>query len=206
MRLYYGSGSCALATHIVLEELGLPYEAVKLDLAAGDQTKPDYLAVNPKGRVPALVTPDGVLTETPALLAYLVQLHPDAGLAPADAFGFARMQEVISYLASTVHVAHAHKFRGSRWADDPAAWESMKKKVPESMLAVFRVIEDRLEGPWVLGEHYSAADAHLFTIARWLPGDGVDPARQLPRVAAHMARMLERPAVKRALAAEGLSA
>lgn len=205
MRLYYGSGSCALATHIVLEELGVAYEAVKLDLKAGDQRRPDYLAVNPKGRVPALVTEHGTLTETPALLFYLAETHPQAKLAPDEPFARARMQEFNAYLSSTVHVAHAHGPRGSRWADDPAAWESMKRKVPESVLAAFRLVEDGLTGPWVLGAAYSVADAYLFTLARWLEGDGVDIAK-LPRVVAHRTRMLQRPAVQRALAAEGLTA
>jgi glutathione S-transferase len=205
MKLYFGSGSCALATHIVLEELGVAYEATKVDLAAGEQRGPAYLAINPKGRVPALVTADGVLTETPALLVYLAQCHPEAGLAPADPFGLAKVQEFNSYLASTVHVAHAHKQRGARWTDDAAAIEALKRKVPETVLAAFQVIEADLTGTWVLGERYSIADAYLFTLARWLEGDGVDLAK-LPRVAAHRERMQARPAVQRALAAEGLSA
>lgn len=204
MKLYFGPGSCALASHIVLEEIGVAHEAVKVDLAAGEQRKPDYLAVNPKGRVPALATANGILTETPAILIYLAQSFPDAALAPTDAYQLAKVQEFNSYLASTVHVAHAHKQRGSRWSDDPASWEAMKAKVPTSMLAVFQPIEDALTGDWVFGA-YSVADAYLFTIARWLEGDGVDLAK-LPRVAAHMERMRARPAVQRALAAEGLTA
>jgi glutathione S-transferase len=204
MKLYFGPGSCALASHIVLEEIGKPFEAVKLDLAAGEQRKPDYLAINPKGRVPALITAAGVLTETPAILVYLAQTSPEAGLAPTDPWALAKVQEFTSYLASTVHVAHAHKQRGSRWSDDPASWEAMKAKVPESMLAVFQPIEAALTGDWVFGT-YGIADAYLFTIARWLEGDGVDLAK-LPRVAAHMTRMRARPAVQRALAAQGLAA
>lgn len=205
MKLYYGSGSCALASHIVLEDLGVAYEAVKLDLAAGEQRTPAYLAVNPKGRVPALVTADGILTETPAVLVYLAQTQPEAGLVPADPWRLAKVQEFNSYLASTVHVAHAHRMRGSRWSDDPASWEAMKAKVPETMLAAFQPIEAALTGDWVFGDRYGIADAYLFTIARWLEGDGVDLAA-LPRVAAHMARMRARPAVQRALAAQGLTA
>lgn len=204
MKLYFGPGSCALASHIVLEEIGVAHEAVKVDLAAGEQRKPEYLAVNPKGRVPALVTDHGTLTETPAVLIYLAQTHPAAGLAPTDPWQLAKVQEFNSYLASTVHVAHAHKQRGSRWSDDPASWEAMKAKVPTSMLAVFQPIEDALTSDWVFGA-YSVADTYLFTIARWLEGDGVDLAK-LPRVAAHMERMRARPAVQRALAAEGLTA
>jgi len=202
MTLYHAPGSCALATHIVLEETAAPYRAVRLDLRAGDQRKPDYLAVNPKGRVPALVTDQGVLTETPAILAYLAQRFPEAGLAPlGDAFGFARVQAFNSYLCSTVHVAHAHRARAGRWADDPAAIAEMKRKAPEAVAASFRLIEeDMLVGPWVMGETYTIADPYLFTIAGWLEGDGVDLAL-LPRVVEHRARVAERPAVQRAIAA-----
>jgi glutathione S-transferase len=123
------SNSCATATHIALEEAGADYKAIRLDISAGDQHKPEYLKVNPKARVPALVTPHGILTENVALLAYIAQTHPKANLAPTDAFAFARMQAFNSWLASTVHVAHAHKLRGARWSDDANAIDSMKVKL-----------------------------------------------------------------------------
>jgi glutathione S-transferase len=201
---YSGPGTCALATHIALHEAGADFTLVKLDFANQQQRSSEYLRINPKGRVPALVTGQGVLTETPALLVYVAQQFPDRNLAPLDdAFGFARLQEFNSYLASTMHVAHAHKRRGARWADDPAAIEAMQKKVPQTMRASAEHIEHGLTGPWVLGEHYSVADPYLFTIASWLEADGVDTAT-LPRLLAHRARMKARPAVQRALAeAEG---
>ena len=201
---YTGPGTCALATHIALHEAGADFALVKLDFANQQQRSSEYLRINPKGRVPALATAQGVLTETPALLVYVAQRFPDRNLAPLDdAFAFARMQEFNSYLASTMHVAHAHKRRGARWADDPAAIEAMQKKVPQTMRACAEHIEHGLTGPWVLGEHYSVADPYLFTIASWLEADGVDTAT-LPRLLAHRARMKARPAVQRALAeAEG---
>ena len=106
-RLYYAPGTCALATHIALEEAGAPYEAVLVDFQSQAQRGPEYLAVNPKGRVPALVTEGGTLTETPALLCFVAQRFPGAELAPlADPFSLAQVQEFNSYLCSTVHVAH----------------------------------------------------------------------------------------------------
>jgi glutathione S-transferase len=201
--LYTAPGSCALASHIALREAGADFELVKLDFGAGQQQSAGYLAVNPKGRVPALVTDEGVLTETPALLAFIAQRHPRASLAPAsDDFAYARMQEFNSFLASTVHVAHAHKRRGARWADDPAAIEAMRAKVPQSMTACAQLIEERLTGPWVLGERYSVADGYLYTISGWLEGDGVDPAR-FPRIVGHHRRVGERPAVKQAVKEAG---
>jgi len=203
LKFYYAAETCALASHIALEDAGAEYQAVRLDFRASDQRKSDYLAINPKGRVPTLLTDEGVLTETPAILVYVAQRFPSAALAPiGNPFAFARLQSFNSYLCSTVHVAHAHRFRGSRWADDPAAIEAMRRKVPASVGECFDLIErEMLEGPWVMGETYTVCDPYLFTLAQWLEGDGVDTAR-LPRVVDHRRRMAERPAVKKALAQE----
>jgi glutathione S-transferase len=202
-KLFYSPGSCALASHIALEEAAAEYTVARVDFSRSEQRSPEYLAINPKGRVPALVTDDGTLTETPAILAYLAQCFPQAKLAPFDdPFAFAKIQAFNSYLCSTVHVAHAHRMRATRWADDPAAIEAMKRKVPESVGAAFALIENgMLEGPWVMGECYTICDPYLFTLAEWLDGDGVDLAK-LPRVIDHRTRMYERRAVKQAIAQE----
>ena len=201
LKLFYAPGTCALAVHIALHEANAGHEVARLDFANSQQRSAEYLAINPKGRVPALVTDRGVLTETPALLVYVAQQFPAARLAPLDdPFALARLQEFNSYLASTVHVAHAHGRRAGRWADEPEAIAAMQRKVPQTMTECFEVIEQHyLQGPWVLGEHYSVADAYLFTIAGWLKGDGVDIAT-FPKVAAHFERVAARPAVQRALA------
>src|SRR6476646_10585529 len=194
LKLYYAPGTCALATHITLEEADAPYDAVRLDFGSQAQRSPEYLRVNPKGRVPALVTESGTLTETPGLLLFVAQRFPNAELAPlADPFALAQVQEFNSYLCSTVHVAHAHRLRGSRWADDERAIEAMKRKVKSNVGEAFALIEQRmLHGPWVMGEDYTICDPYLFTVGLWLEGDGVDTAR-LPGVMAHRARMQERP-------------
>jgi glutathione S-transferase len=206
LTFYYATNSCALASHIALEEAGAAYETRWVDFGAAEQTKPEYLEINPKARVPALATERGVLTENPAILAYIAQTHPAAQLAPLDdPFAFAELQSFITYLCSTVHVAHAHRPRAYRWADDPAAQEAMRKKVPEAMGACFDLIERKMfKGPWAMGDAYTVADPYLFTIARWLEGDGVDPT-VFPRVLDHRDRMAERPAVQRAFKAEGLA-
>jgi glutathione S-transferase len=199
-KLYYAPHTCALASHIALEEAGATYETVRLDFRANAQRQPEYLAINPKGRVPTLVTESGILTETPAILAFIAQSYPKAHLAPIDEpFAFAQVQAFNSYLCSTVHVAHAHRMRGYRWADDPAAIEAMKKKVPTSVGECFDLIErEMFKGPWVMGEGYSVCDMYLFTLARWLEGDGIDSARY-PKVHDHSRRMLSRPSVKKAV-------
>ena len=203
LTFFYAPGTIALASHIALEESGAVYEAKRLNFATNDQRKPDYLAVNPKGRVPALVTGQGILTETPAILVYIAQMFPEARLIPEnDPFRFAELQAFNSYLCSTVHVAHAHRPRGSRWADDESALESMKKKVPQNMGDCFDLIENTyFKGPWVMGADYTIADPYLFTIANWLEADGVDP-RRFPKVLEHRARMGQRPAVKAVLGRE----
>jgi glutathione S-transferase len=203
LRLYYAPNTCALATHIALEEAGAEYDLVRVDFASEEQRKPGYLALNPKGRVPTLATEGGLLSETPALLAYVAHRFPAARLAPLeDPFAFARIQAFNSYLCSTVHVAHAHRMRGYRWADAPAAIAEMQRKVPETVAACFDLIErELLAGPWVMGADYTICDPYLFTLAQWLEADGVDVAR-LPKVTDHRNRMRGRPAVAKAIKAE----
>lgn len=203
LELYYAAHTCSLATHIVLEEAGADYSTVRIDFATNQQRLPDYLAINPRGRVPTLVTDRGVVTETPAMLAFVAQSFPAARLAPIDdAFAFAQLQAFNSYLCSTLHVAHAHRMRGYRWADDEAAIAAMQRKVPQSVTTCYELIErDMLAGPWVMGERYTICDPYLFTLAQWLEADGVEPSR-IPRVIAHRQRMAQRPGVRKAIAAE----
>jgi glutathione S-transferase len=203
IKLYYAVDTCSLASHIALEEAGADYSTVRISFAAAEQRQPDYLAVNPKGRVPSMVTDRGILTETPAMLAFIAQSFPQARLAPLDdPFAFARVQAFNSFLCSTLHVAHAHRMRGQRWADDPAAIAAMQRKVPDSVTSCYELIERHmLAGPWVMGDVYTICDPYLFTLAQWLEDDGVDPGR-IPRVIDHRRRVAERPAVRRAIAAE----
>ena len=200
-KLYFAPGTCALASHIALAEAGASYTTVKLDFKANQQNSPEYLAINPKGRVPTLVTDRGVLTETPAMLAFIAQSFPQAKLAPLDdPFEFAKVQAFNSYLCSTVHVAHAHKMRGARWATEETTFADMKRMVPKSVGACFALIErDMLRGPWVMGEQYTVCDPYLYALAGWLEGDSVDIAT-LPKVADHRKRMSERPAVQKVMA------
>jgi glutathione S-transferase len=203
LTLYYAPNTCALATHVALEEAGAEYDLVRVDFASEEQRKPAYLALNPKGRVPTLATEDGLLSETPALLAYVAHRFPAARLAPLDhPFAFAQIQSFNSYLCSTVHVAHAHRMPGYRWADDPAAIVEMKRKVPETVTACFDLIErEMFIGPWGAGADYTICDPYLFTLTQWLEADGVDVAR-LPKVVDHRRRMRERPAVAKAIRME----
>lgn len=202
LKFFFSPQSCALASHIALEEAGADYQAVRVDFSKNEQRGADYLKINPKGRVPALATDRGILTETPAILFYIAQTHPAAKLAPLDdPFELGRLQAFTSYLCSTVHVAHAHKMRGYRWADDAAAIAEMKRKVPQTVGDCFALIEaEMFAGPFVMGETFTIADPYLFTLATWLESDGVDPAK-FPKILAHRQRVTARPAVQKILAA-----
>ena len=119
-----------------------------------------------------------------------------------DPFAFAEIQAFNSYLCSSLHVAHAHRMRGHRWASEESSFEDMRRKVPETVSAGFEMIEKEMfKGPWVMGETYTIADPYLFTIAQWMEKDGVDPGR-FPKVADHRARMAERANVKAAIEVE----
>lgn len=200
LELTLAKGTVSLAAHILLEEIGVEHQLRWIDFSSGEQTKSEYHRINPKGRVPALITENGILTETSAILNYLARTYPEAGLLPETPWMQAKLEEMHLYLAATMHVNHAHKMRGSRWSDDEAARATMTAKVAENMGECARIIETHYLGsPWVLGETYSSADIYLFTICRWLEGDGVD-IRKTPRLAEHFSAMHARPAVKRAVA------
>src|SRR4249920_2780559 len=136
-KLYYAPGTCALASNIALEEAGASYTAERLNFKNSQQTTPQYLAINPKGRVPALATDRGTLTETPAILAFIASSFPKARLVPEDPFAFAQAQSFNSYLCSTVHINHAHKMRGARWATEESSFADMKQMIPKTMGACF---------------------------------------------------------------------
>lgn len=204
LKLFYKQGAVSLASHIALEEAGADFDLVPVDFKADGQRTPEYLSLNPLGRVPTLVTEDGILTETIAILTYIAQRFPAARLAPKDPWDFAQMLSVMSYLASTVHVSASHINRGYRWADDTDAIGEMRRKAPSVLAANFRILEDRIgAGPWILGSQYSVADPHLFVMTWWAEPDGV-PLAQFPKLRAYLTRMQERAAVQKVLARERL--
>lgn len=204
LRLHYSPGSCSLAAHVALEEAGADFEAIRLDLSAGDQFTPEFLAMNPKGRVPVLETDRGPITEVVAILGFVAATHPEAALAPTDPFGLAKMNAFNAWVSSTVHVAIAHGLRGYRWADTESGRADMAAKAVPNYAECFDLIERALEvGPWVLGEAFSTSDAYLYLMTRWLPRIGLGSAAW-PRVDDHYRRMCARPAVGRALSTQGL--
>ncbi len=194
---YFAKGTIALASLIALEETGAEYRLISVDFSKNQQQSEDYLAKNPKGRVPLLITERGAISETPAILTYIASEFPEHHLAPTGHYDYAKMQEYLSYFASTFHVNHAHKLRGYRWSDDEASWEHMRSKVAETMNASATYVENLLADPYLLGA-YCVADMHLFAIARWFEGDGVEIG-DYPKLNAWWRRMHAREAVQRAL-------
>ena len=185
LTLYYARNTCAFAAHVVLEDAKANYETIEINFKKGEQNSSNYQIINPKQRFPTLVTPKGILTETSAILIYIAQEHPEMNLIPNDNFNFARAQSFNTYLASTVHVAHAHKHRGTRWAKDDLALKSMTAKVQENMTECGMLIEKELfKGPWVLGDNYSICDPYLAVITRWFTDDNVDTSK-FPRIMEH---------------------
>lgn len=172
LKLHYSPGTVSIAVAIALEEAGVAYQPVRVDFKAGEQTQAAYHKLNPKGRVPALETPDGVLTETGAILEFVAP-----GLVPADPYAAARMRELMYYLASTMHVNHAHRVRGHRWADQAESLADMQQKVPQTMAACCAYLEELLpQLPFELGAGKVVSDGYLFIVLSWLKGDGVDIA------------------------------
>jgi glutathione S-transferase len=202
MKLFLAKGTISVAVAVALNEAGLGFTPELVNFATAAQTQPEYLAINPKGRVPSLITAQGTLTETGAILDYVAGLAPQARLIPEDTFAAAKMREVMYYIASTAHVNHAHKLRGQRWADQEASWADMRAKVPQTMRAVCAYLEaEVMRGPFILGDQISLADCYLFVVSTWLAGDGVD-VTAFPKLTAFIAVMEARPSVQ-AVRAQG---
>ena len=193
LTLHYAPKTISVATVITLEAVGADYTAVRVDFASAEQTKDAYRAINPKGRVPALVTPEGILTETPAILEYIAP-----GLVPSDPFAAAKMRELMAYLNGTMHPHHAHKLRGERWADQESSFEDMRQKVPQRMGECSAYLSEVLPAlPFASGDMLVASDPYLYVVLSWLEGDGVDIA-DFPVLAAFQQKMRAHPAVQMA--------
>jgi glutathione S-transferase len=206
--LYFSPGSCALGPHIVLAESGAPYELRRVDFAQNQQQSPAFREVNPKGRVPALVTPEGwVLTEAAAIMAYLARTHPEKGLLPTSAREEAQVLEWLSWLSSGVHATTvACIWRATRFSDDPLAHDSIRAKGRAALRADFGLVEEKLNGrSFAVGEQYSIADSYLVVFYRWGHRLGLEMSKEYPAWAAVMSRVAERPAVQRALSEEGIT-
>jgi glutathione S-transferase len=203
IKLCYFPGACSLASHIVLEEAGAQFELVKIDLGGGEQRTEQYLKINPNGRVPALILDDGrTLFENIGIMTYVVRAIPGgARLIPGDPFEAARCYSLMSFFASSVHVAWAHNARPERYTSDPAAHPAMRETARKSFWNYLQMIDGWLHGrEWLLSD-YSVIDPYALTLYGWAVR-GELPARELVNLTAHKDRMLKRPAVRKALEIE----
>lgn len=198
MKLYYAPGACSLASHIALRELGLPFEAVRVDLGSKKtQDGGDYAALNPKGYVPALQLDDGaVLSEGPAILQYLADRKPEAKLAPANGtLERYRLQEWLAYINSEVHKTYGGFF-------NPAATPEQKEALKLAVARRLDYVEKHLaKRDWLVGDSFTVADAYLYVVVGWSGFTGVDLS-PFPKLRAFQARVAQRPAVQAAQAAE----
>jgi glutathione S-transferase len=205
LKLFYAPGACSLAAHIALREAGADFELARVDLAGGEQHSEAYRSLNPLGRVPLLATERGSLTEAPAILAWIAQTWPEAGLAPLDdPWALAQVLSFNNYLSSSVHIAFATLFRPQRFADGDEAAAAMKAKAPETLDQLFTIIDRKIgRGSWVHGADYTTSDLYLLVMTRWLKRVGHDLNRY-PALISHAERTLTRPAVQAAFEAEGI--
>ncbi len=200
MKLYYSPGACSLAPHIVAREAGLPVTLEKVNLAnRTTETGANFATINPKGYVPAVALDDGsVLTEAAAILQYLADQQPSAGLAPAN--GTTERYRLIEWL--TFISSEIHKGFGPLW--HPATPDSVKASTKDRLAARFAYLDETLaRQPYLMGETFTVADAYLFTVMNWANFHAIDitPFKSL---SAFMTRVAARPKVQEALMAEGL--
>ncbi|WP_321869921.1 glutathione transferase GstA [Paraburkholderia tropica] len=200
MKLYYSPGACSLAAHIVARECGIPIALEKVDLATKrTQSGVDFFSINPKGNVPTLELDDGtILTEGPAILQFLADSAPEAELAPAhESMARYRLQEWLAFINSDVHKSYSPLF-------NPATPAEVRAERQAALGKYYAWLEEILTlQAWLLGNHFSAADAYLFTVTNWAPHVGVDLSH-LPALTAFQQRVASRPHVRAALVAEGL--
>lgn len=205
MKFYMTPGSCSTGIHILLEELGLVFEAHLVNLLAGDQQRPEYLAINPKATIPTLVRDDGsALTDFQSIAWWLARSYPKRRLLPEDADGEARVLEAMNFAVGTLHgQGFARIFTTEKFAADPAQHEAVKAQGREILERGFAVADRLLEGRDYLVGSFGIADCALFYVEFWADRTGL----ALPaNCQAHYRRMLKRPAVRQVLMEEGYAA
>lgn len=211
IQLHYFPGNASMTPHLLLEELGLPFELKRVDRAANEHKSPAYLKLNPNGLIPVLVDGDLVLYETAAIVLHLVDTHPAASLAPAvGSAERAQFYKWLIWLAASLQSQMPIYFYTDRYVapGNAAGAAEVRAAIEAKIAGLIDQIDNQLAshgGPWLLGERFSALDPYAFMLCRWTRG--MDrPARTLPHIGPFLQRMLARPAVQRVIATEGLGA
>jgi glutathione S-transferase len=205
-KLFYSPGSAAMAPHAALEEVGASYEPILVDMKAGAHKRPDYLKLNPSGRVPTLVDGEQVVFESAAISMHLADKHPAAGLAPAPGTAErGRYYQWMTYLTNTVQEAYISYFHADYYARSEGAIGEVKATSEARLQPMFQIIDTTLaDGPYLLGQRFSAADIHLMMLARW-SRNMAKPAVTYPNIKRCVDLVMARPAVQRMFKAQGLS-
>ncbi len=203
--LYYSPGSCSLIVHCLLQELGVPFETRRVVTENGEHRTEEYRRLNPKGKVPVMVTPEGPLTECVALIEHLCDRHDDGELlGKQGSWERAKAMERIATLATEIHPLYGRFFHVDDFADEAPAREEIKARAAEKLLAWFRAEDAALTRTYWSGDTMTAADLYFMTAARW--GRWLEPkVTQMANIQSFMRRMGERPAVARAMAREGIT-
>jgi glutathione S-transferase len=205
LKLYYSPGASSLASHILLHELGIPFTTERVVLAEGAHLRPEYLAINPRGRVPTLIVEGVAVTESSAILTWLGQQDPRFFPAPGT-LAAARASEWLAWLTSAVHISFAQIWRGVRFSDDVSHHDAIRARGKHALAEQFAEIEERLSaGPFALGIYYSVVDPNLLAFYRWGDRVGFSMREQYPAWTRQTERLLERPAVQQTIAAEGIT-
>lgn len=205
MKLYYSPGACSFAPHIVLEEIGKPYETELVSTMDGSTQKEKYLRINPKGRVPLLNDGDHTITEASAIMLYLALTNPESNLVDEDPLQLARTIEWMNWLATIHTQVIAQHWRAERFTDDTSAHEGIQKKGKECLIEVCSQINSKIgRSSWSVGDQYSIADPYLLVFFRWGNRLGVN-MRRFEHWTQHAEKMEKRNAVQNVLEAEGIS-
>ena len=201
LKLYYAPGACSTASHIGIEESGAKFESQALSFAASEQRTPEYLKINPRGRVPALVIEDGTIVENTAILTYLVRRFAPQ-LLPKDPAMEARAISTMAWFSNTVHPNFTHIGRPERFATDTSVFDHLKATGRENFHANLKEIDGLLEGKtWMMGDDFSVVDGYALVFYGWGKRIGL-PMAELRNYTAWKDRMLARPAVRRVLERE----
>jgi len=203
--LYYAPGACSFASHVALEEVGVAYQTVRLNLAEGDQRKPEYLKLNPRGRVPTLVMDGEVLTENVGIMAYFAGGYPQAKIWPKETWEQAKCLSTMAWLSNSVHTTYGHLLRPMRYADDAPSQEAIKAKARATYGEYLKEIDRLLAARrWSIGNQYTIVDAYLLVFYRWGNRSGF-AVKLLENYTALIQRVMSRSAVKKVMADEGIT-
>ncbi len=205
IKLWFSPGACSVAPRMLLNEVGAPFEAIKVTIAEGAHLKEDFTRINPKKRVPVLALDDEVITELPAIATAISHLAPERHLMGASALDNARVYEWMNWLSGTLHAqGFGSLWRPQRFSDDPATYDSIMAKGRKTIVECFDAIEPRLSGRFAVADAFSAVDAFLMVFYRWGNRIGIDMRADYPRYTRFAETLAQRDSVAAAFAAENI--